>query len=470
MKGKKRYTYAPYIAILIFSTGVFFMPFGSGDELWNYNFARGIVHGLRPYTDISMVQTPLSAYVSSLFLLLFGDGLFSFRIAEYVLMICTALLLYKLCLGISGSQTIAFALTMFVFSLQLLIWVYSYNYLTVTLVLAVMLLFQGEKEHDYLAALIFGLFPLIKQSSGAILFLGFTAICLLELFREKKDRRIVFRKCVLAVSPLTVYLIYLLASESFSDFWEYAVLGVSTFTHRTTYISFALSNPAWFIFAMLPWLVYARVAYEFIKHGYDGKKARCAIAALACLSLAYPLCDVYHYCAAIVPLIPLFFMFVRPQKISKSSAFMCSAFAVAVMAASIVSATAIMSDVYTAGSINNYEGVPIKGSDEAGIREIDDYIIRMKSEGYEVYIADESAAAYMIPLDSYQKNWDMLLVGNIGVETCQTLLETDRPSIYLVAKDDAALSKQAHIELINFIRNSYTYIDEVLCFDVYRNE
>ena len=384
-------------------------------------------------------------------------------------MIFTASVLYILCFKTSKSRTIAFTSTMFTFALHILMWIYNYNYLTIMLVLTIILLFLGEKEHDYLIAFFFGVLPLIKQSTGVILLVGFLVICLWEMFYEKKDKWLIVRKCVLAAIPMIAYFIYLLITDSFWDFWEYAVLGILTFTHRTTYISFAFSSPIWFVFALFPWIVFGCAICEFIKHGYDGQKVRCTIIGLACLSLAYPLCDAYHFCSAIIPLIPIFFMFVRCRRIGIFSAILCNAFALGVMILSIISGTAIFSDEYIASSINNYENVPITKSVEHGICRIDDYIKHMKLEGYEVFIADESAAAYMIPLDSYRKNWDMLLVGNIGLATCQTLLETDQPSVYLVARDDTVLSKQAYFELINFIRNNYTCIDEVLGFDVYRN-
>ena len=57
--------YAPYLFILLIGFLVFLKPFGSGDELWNYNFARNIVGGNIPYKDFSIVQTPLSCYVSA---------------------------------------------------------------------------------------------------------------------------------------------------------------------------------------------------------------------------------------------------------------------------------------------------------------------------------------------------------------------------------------------------------------------
>lgn len=306
MKEKKFYKYAPYIIFFCLTICVFLKPYGNSDELWNYNFAKGIANGLKPYTDISMIQTPLSAYLSSLFLVVFGKGLFSYRIAGAVLMLITASVFYRLCLITSKSKTLAFVSTSFLFALHYLMWIYNYNYLTVLIVPIVMNLFCRERENGRLIALIIGLLPLIKQNTGAILLVGFYIVCVIEIFVEKKKKKGVSINCLISIVPTFLYLFYLLLSGSFADFWEYAVLGIGQFTHRTSYFSLMFSNPLLFAFSLIPWFVYGRAIYDFIKNGYDGIKIKCFIISLATMSIAYP----YVICIIFVrPSSPLFHCF-----------------------------------------------------------------------------------------------------------------------------------------------------------------
>ena len=54
----------PFAIFFFMALPILFREFGSGDELWNYNFAINISNGKLPYSDFSIVQTPLSAYFS----------------------------------------------------------------------------------------------------------------------------------------------------------------------------------------------------------------------------------------------------------------------------------------------------------------------------------------------------------------------------------------------------------------------
>jgi len=93
--------------------------------------------------------------------------------------------------------------------------------------------------------------------------------------------------------------------------------------------------------------------------------------------------------------------------------------------------------------------------------------VQKKLEGVKVLIADDSAAAYMIPLGHYNKDFDMLLGGNLGSKTIEELLAQDEDTIFLVRRDERGMGIQNHFELIHVIKNTYTKIEEVQHFDAY---
>ena len=53
-------------------------------------------------------------------------------------------------------------------------------------------------------------------------------------------------------------------------------------------------------------------------------------------------------------------------------------------------------------------------ADADGIKEVDEYILKQEKVGKKVYILDARAALYMIPLDKYNKDFDMFMNGNFG--------------------------------------------------------
>ena len=83
-------------------------------------------------------------------------------------------------------------------------------------------------------------------------------------------------------------------------------------------------------------------------------------------------------------------------------------------------------------------------------------------------IAADAASAYKIPINVYEKDWDMLLVGNIGGNTIESLLSENDKTLYLVYKDSSVLNEQNYFELIDYIKDNYVKIEEVLNFDVYK--
>lgn len=471
MKQKRMLQLVPYIVIIICSFGIFLKPLGNSDELWNYNFARNIANGLKPYSDISMVQTPLSAYILAPFIIVFGGGLLSYRIATYVLMVIVAFMLYRLLHNESNSITLSFALTLFSLALHLEMWIYNYNYLSIFLILWIMLIYQKNDQEDYkheiFIAFLFGLLPLIKQNTGFFLLLAFYAINVIEIIYEKNSKKKAVCKVLISLLPGAFYMVYLIISGTFADFWEYAILGITSFTHRITFWTFAFSSPLFFVFSLIPLGVFGYAIYYFYKYGYNSYKIKCTVISLSWMSVIFPLCDNYHFLSALIPLTPLFLMFVNKKRISLEESVVCNFVAIITMIFAIDNSTAF-SDEYILGDLNHYEYIPISRSVEEEIKIVDEYIADMKGEGYDVYIVSEYSVVFTIPLDRYTKNWDMLLVGNIGSNTIQDLLSTNSPSIYLVLRDDSAYGMQAHHELVNYVKENYICIDEVSVFDVYK--
>lgn len=64
----------------------------------------------------------------------------------------------------------------------------------------------------------------------------------------------------------------------------------------------------------------------------------------------------------------------------------------------------------------------------------------------------------------------MLLVGNIGTNTIDDLLESPDRCLYLVYKYTEDLGSQDHFQVIEYIKQNYVKVEEVLSFDVYEEQ
>ena len=242
-----------YICFVFLSSIVFFIPIQNLDELWNYNFARCIADGMTPYKDFNMLQTPLSAYLAAVFVKLFGSGLFSFRIVSFVLLLGTQISTYYLCLKITKNKAIAVALTSLIFALNLLCFYYNYNNLSLCFVLLILLLKNSRREslkNNIIEGFLFGLLPLIKQSTGLILLSVFLMECLYKIFARKKAITMSVVSALISLIPGIIFVASLFLTDNFKWFYEYAVLGVSTFTHRMNIFEFLFSDPLSFVFGI----------------------------------------------------------------------------------------------------------------------------------------------------------------------------------------------------------------------------
>ncbi len=466
----------PYLLFFGFGLAFLAKPVLDMDEIWNYGFASYISEGLRPYADFNMVQTPLSAYMAAVVLSVFGNNLFVFRVLGAVLFSVTFGLAYSIGSKILQNTSVAFALSSFLGAFSSPIWMYNYNHLILLCILIIAfceLQLELKRESNawilnLIIGLLYGLTPLIKQSTGAILLLLNVVFCGYRIVMRLEDRRMFAFRLVVSVLPSVIFVLCMLITGLFKDFCDYAVLGVKTFIHRQTWFDYILTSPTDFVVGIIPVCVTLLSIYILQKgksrisrsfHFYS------LVLSWTGAVVAYPICDFVHACVAVVPFfIPLICCFGQLRVSNREGAACCAVAALVLCCSTVL----ILKDLpqYKQCQLSHFERLPISPEIEEQIQIVDAYILENGNNGVDVIIADEDAAAYMIPIDKYYKNFNLLLVGNVGSNTVGELLWREC-AIYLVAKDEGSMGKQAHVELVVYIKENYTKIGEVLGFDVY---
>ena len=456
------------------SLPMLFRSFGSGDELWNYNFAICILEGRLPYSDFSIIQTPLSACFSAMFLLMFGDSLISFRIAGVVLITLSFFVFYLICKTISNSQLVSCVASAFSFSLIYPVYIYNYNYLILFCVLIIIysIINLAAKKTILVMSLIYGCLPLIKQSTGILLLLLFWAFQIWDVVNKKKKISKAFFETLSSLIAIIGFLLYLIITNSFCDFWQYAVLGISTFTHRTYIWDYVFSSLAAFLVVLFIIITIVMSVYIICKKKFGDTRhthARVLMVTLVAGFVGYPLTDHFHMVTALIPYVVCLLFCFKYKDYSINQQRVCVFIVAIVVLASLLSPMVAIENLKFS-TLNKYKGIPIDVQVETNIKLIDEFILDKKEEGKVVLIADECAAACMIPLNRYNKNFDMLLVGNVGKNSVQDLLAESENVVYLVAKDETKLSKQAHIEVIRYIKENYLLVGEVLGLSAYEKK
>lgn len=122
--------------------------------------------------------------------------------------------------------------------------------------------------------------------------------------------------------------------------------------------------------------------------------------------------------------------------------------------------------------IQHYKNIEMGQHLKDRISEIDKYILEKEQEGKTVYILDAEAAIYMIPLDKYNKNYDMFLKGNIGKDgeegQIQKIEQKDENTLYLIRRKELSLNWQTPVKVIEYITENLELVEEISIYEVYR--
>lgn len=468
---KNIYKLLPYLFISLIAVSTLLWELGiNGDELWNYNFIKNISEGLVPYRDFNMVQTPYAAYFGSIWMLLFGKGFIVYKLLGVGLMIFTFSIFYSIITKITESRELAFTTTVFYMLLIHDTWIYNYNTLNLFIVVLVFYIKLYKKEclkNEILISFLIGTMPMIKQTTGVCVCLVYIII---KIFDKNKSRSKIFIESVVTLIPSGAYFFYLVESDTLWDFIDYTVVGVKYFTHKITYIDFMFSSIVYFVIGIC-FVVICDLTIRNI-HNIDDKNRKKKIISFLLISfaagvVAYPLTDRSHILLAMMPYVICWFLSMKEIHITRKEGLSIFLFSVALIVVSIPVIVNI-DDRHKWSSLNHFEHILVDEDMEQNIVDVCDFIKEKKQKGIDVYITNEAACVYMIPLDIYNKNFDMLLLGNLGSYTIEDLLDVEDDSLFLVHKNKEIINWQFHVELIDYIIDNYECVGEINNYDIYR--
>lgn len=470
----------PYTILLFCCLNIFFHPLMNADEIWNYSFANNIFQGKLPYRDFNIIQTPLSSYIAVPFLFIFGNNMFSMRIAHYLMFFLILLLFYKICMLFCNCMPVALITSVFIFILNSSMVIYNYNYVNLLIVLffvykEVKLKKSDNRNYSIKDLIILGLTAgitiTVKQTTGLFMIL---ANILISIF-DWKSQNYKLSKAIIRVSvsfiPTIFFILYLLVLNIMGDFLEYAVFGVKNFTHKISFVQFLSTSIGhfcvgiFFIFILL---------LAILKCIFDKSKIEIVFTYLVVifsnLVVAYPLCDPSHFYIVFVIELPLlFFLFnFKPSKRLKFIIMIPLIMFFSVVGFNINNASLKESYIYS--DLKHFEHIPISCGIERNIKGIENFIRDKEKQGKQVYIVDVIASTIMIPMDKYNKDFDMMLVGNIGLKTTDVLIDKLKSSLVLITKNEEGLNMQDNYELIHYIKQNYKCEERVGNFEVYKIE
>lgn len=476
---------------IIILTHILVKPLSNLDEVWNFNIARCISAGLIPYKDISMITTPLLSFITAIFLKIFGTEMIITRILATILATVNLVLVYKICKKIDIPKQIAYVLVLVITFLLKDQFCLDYNFLVLSIGLAIILkeIKNIKKEETTIKSQIFigllgGLAFCTKQSIGLLICL-ITVISQLFFIKSKSDIKKCLKNALFRIIgiiiPIAIFVIYLLYNKAFYDFLDYCIFGIKTFSNKISYKSLIKSQNLiiQILSICIPIILIISVITNTIMKCLKKENKilfLLTIYSLPIFAIVYPISDNIHFLIGIIPssILIIYALNLIIKKYVKLSGKYILEFVEIISFIVIILSTIyvefknseILGVLSKYKTINYFKNIYVSDELNKSIKELDDYI---SSSEKKVYILDSSAAIYMIPIDRYNKNYDMFNKGNLGSggENEQIDKIKNEDAKYLILKDDHKRNWQNPEEVRNYIKENLQKTEEIGVYDVY---
>ena len=310
----------------------------------------------------------------------------------------------------------------------------------------------------------------------------------------KEYLKIALTRIIGILLPVIILIIYLICNNALVDFINYAILGIKTFSNKISYVTlFASDKIEICALALLMPISIISISVMLIianikkKEGIEILKLLTMLVySLSIIIVMYPISDEIHFLIggliAIIGLIYIIFLLTKiiyngiersnKFKICKLITYLVCIFLFAVVLE--VGLTNIYTYLKTEKntSIEYYKNIEISEGLSKQIKIIDDFILEKEQEGKKVYILDAEAAIYMIPINKYNKDYDMFLKGNIGKDGEQGQIEKiknkSENELLLIRKPNLRTNWQTPLNVINYVRENLEKKGEISIYEVYK--
>lgn len=324
--------------------------------------------------------------------------------------------------------------------------------------------------------------------------------CLYKLLivKNKNDFK-TFARCFITrilsgLIPVLILFMYLVFNGAIDSFIDYTINGISTFSNYISYINLlhygieskilSILMPINFILMFVVSVIITPKKdwqnYIYILFAYS----------IATFIVTFPISDKVHFYIGITPsiisliyIISLVLHYIRKKITIKifNNKFIKVVFSVIfsfILFFSIIKLSKnnlknlyfYLNEKNKYTNFDNYKYIKVGNDLQNEIKEIDSYILENEAEGKKVYILDAAAAVYMIPLNKYNKNYDMFNKGNFGKNGEDGIIEdisNEANALYLIKKDNYQRNWQNPEKVREYIKKDLKKIDEIFIFDVY---
>lgn len=489
MKNKESKIIFTIIMIVMVCT-ILTKPLNNLDEIWNYSFAKNIAEGMLPYKDFNMILTPLLPIINSYVLKILGNELISIRIISIIVNSIFLFLIFKILKLLKIKKEYIYLTLVAIYLLFYEQFILDYN-VVVTIIYLFILYLELQKNNeilelnvkkDFWIGMLVGTSILFKQSTGIILSITYIFYKMLNITKKediKEYFKIVFVRFLGVSIPVIILYLYLIKNNILLDFLDYAVYGIKTFENKVSYIRLIKSGNIFIV--VLSILIPITIIYSIIKlikcknkTEYANNMYICLIYGISSFLGIYPIADKFHFLySSIILMILLIYIITQNigEKIKDTYLKAFVSLGITYLTIFEIAIIIFFNTEMPKSQLNHFRHISSK-IDEKLIK-IDEFISEKNEEGKKVYILDSEASVFMIPLDKYNKDYDLFLKGNLGEKGEYGQIENlkkEEKVIVLIKNDKVSRNWQNPEKVRKYIIENWSKIGEIEEFYIYEKE
>ena len=464
------------------------------DEVWIFNTARNIANGLLPYKDFNLVTTPGLPIFCGMILKIFGTEMFIMRIMAIITNSFIMFIIYKILKTFKIKKEFSLIISIIIMKLLIESMCIDYNFIILLIALITLYIelktykksnniFEYNLRKEILLGILAGLSITMKQTTGICFVIAFIGYKLLAV-RNKEDLKLFLKIAVtrflVCMLPVIILLIYLLCNNIMNEFIDYAILGIKDFSNSISYLNLLKGKLS--ILAILVPITIIISLYISIRKNNQIITILFAYS-VSTIVVVYPISDNVHFLIAGTITIITGIYLLKELYENKFKGILEKSIIIWIenfIKALIIILILIMVGVsiyrlinYTINfkeykNLENFKYIPVSKELEEHIIKVDKYLEEQQND---VYIVDARAAIYMIPINRYNKNYDMFLKGNIGGKGSKGIIEdlqSKENITLLILKDKRSLNWQTPIDIIEYVQNKYEKIGEIEGFEIWK--
>ena len=373
----------------------------------------------------------------------------------------------------------------------------DYNFFNLLIILVLILFELKNSETDtkkevnlkteLLIGIIAGCSFLVKQTTGAFVIIAAILIKILCVRKNnfKRTLKIIAIRIGGICIPVAIFALYLTLNNAWRDFIDYTILGMFTFSNKISYLNLLISDE-----------LYIKILSIIVPACFIGMIIICAwrkerimliltLYSLASFVVVYPISDNIHFLIGSVPaIIEILYALYNLINIVNKKYLNCKilifvkymlqcAFYITVLLMLVLQTKELTKIIYTNTNyreLEHFKYIPVNELLSQKIKNIDEYIINSDKP---VYILDATAALYMIPINRYNKDFDMFLKGNIGAKGEDGQIEkinNMKDGYILIMRNEKNRNWQTPTKVIKYIEENLQKIDSIEVFDIYNLE